>query len=207
MAFYGIVVMAGVVCNQVSHHLCFIFMAACLILPFIGGSTESLKRFLTLRRQGWILVISLVMLGIPILYSGFMVVIKGYLKAMFLHPGVAGTLRYLAPQTLLVFPLALAEEFFFRGYLQETVFRSFWGQRSLGPLTLKNLSVALLFGLAHCVSRLSPFELMKVFGGLALGWLVERSGGSIWPAVALHVVSNMVMAWSKLIISLNIPWL
>ena len=207
MAFYGMVVMAAVVCNQVSHHVCFIFIVSCLVLPFMGGSREALKRFLTLRREGWILIIALIMLGILTLYAGLMVVIKGYLRAIFLHPGVANTMRYLAQQTILVLPLALAEEIFFRGYLQETVFRSLWGERGLGPLTLKNLTVALLFGLAHWASRLSPFELTKVFGGLALGWLVERSRGSIWPAVALHGVSNIVMTWSKLLIGLNIPWL
>ena len=207
LIFYGLVVMAAVICNQVSHHVCFIFIVSCLVLPFMGGRAEALKRFLTLRREGWILVVVVVLVGLSALYAALMGVVKGYLGAMFLHPGVADTVQYVVRQTILVFPLALAEEVFFRGYLQEAVFRGLWGERGLGPLTLKNLTVALLFGLAHWASRLSPFELTKVFGGLALGWLVERSRGSIWPAVALHTVANLVIAWSKVVIGLNTPWL
>ena len=65
----------------------------------------------------------------------------------------------------------------------------------------------MLFGIAHFASHLSPTELGKILGGLALGFVVERSKGSIWPAVALHAVSNLMISWSKLLIGLNSPWL
>ncbi|MDY6973841.1 MAG: JDVT-CTERM system glutamic-type intramembrane protease [Thermodesulfobacteriota bacterium] len=207
MVFYCVVVMAAFICNQVSHHICFLFIAACLILPIIGGRPEALKSFLALRRQGWVLVGLIVLMGLCALYAGLIGLVKGYLRAMFLHPEVSDTVNYLVEHAILVIPLALAEEVFFRGYLQENVFRNLWGQRCLGPLTSKNLISALLFGLAHSASYLSPIELTKVCSGLALGWVVERSGGSIWPAVALHAVSNIALSWSKLLIGLNIPWL
>jgi len=137
LIFYRLVVIAAVICNRLSHQVCFVFIVSCLALPLMGGRHEALKCFVTLRWEGWLLVGVVVLLGLFALYAGLLGVVKGYIGAMFLHPGAADTMRYLARQTMLVFPLALAEEFFFRGYLQESIFRSLWGRRGVGPLTLK----------------------------------------------------------------------
>lgn len=71
---------------------------------------------------------------------------------------------------------ALAEELFFRGFLQ--------GHLGLG-LT------ALLFGLAHLPSRWvhAPWTLAAILMGLALGWLFEVFG-SLLPAFLAHFLVN-----------------
>jgi membrane protease YdiL (CAAX protease family) len=206
LAFYGLVVITALLFNRVSNQMVVVFLLTCLALPLLGGRPEGLRWALVLRRQGWPIVAVLTLLELLVPYGGLLAVIKGYLGAMFLHPTLTETFRFLAGQMLLLVSLALAEEFFFRGYLQETVFSTLWGERGQGPLSLKNLAASILFGLAHGVSRLSPFGLLTMFSGLVLGWLMERSGGSIWPVVVLHAVSNLASAWFTLLIGLNSPW-
>jgi len=182
-----------------------VFLSACLVLPWLGGRSETLLKTTLLHWQGWGKVIVLISLVIVVPYVAFLVIIKGYLGAMLLHPNLIQGLYFLAKKALLLAPLALAEEFFFRGYLQESVFFSLWGERRFGPLSFKNLLAAALFALAHGVSYLSLVGFLTVFGGLILGWIVERSGRSIWPAVALHGISNIAIAWFSLLISMNLP--
>ena len=182
-----------------------VFLSACLVLPWLGGRSETLLKTTLLHRQDWGIVIILISLVIVVPYVVFLVVIKGYLGAMLLHPNLTQGVYFLAKKALLLAPLALAEEFFFRGYLQESVFFSLWEERRFGSLSFKNLFAATLFGLAHGVSYLSPAGFLTVFSGLILGWVVERSGRSIWPAVVLHAISNIAIAWFSLLISMNLP--
>lgn len=183
-----------------------VFLSACLVLPWLGGRSEALLKTTLLHWQGWGITIVLISSVIVVPYLVFVAIVKGYLGAMFLHPPLTKGFYFLAEKALLLAPLALAEEFFFRGYLQETVFFDLWAERRFGPLSFKNLLAAALFGLAHGVSRLSPVGFLTVFSGLILGWVVERSGRSIWPAVALHAISNIAIAWFTLVIGMNIPW-
>ncbi len=206
LILYALLVVAGLLSNRGNNHMALVFLSACLVLPWLGGQSEALLKTTLLRRQGWGMTVFLMSLAIIVPYLSFLAIIKGYLGAMFLHPPLGKGSYFLAEKALLFAPLALAEEFFFRGYLQETVFSSIWGERACGPMSLKNLVASTLFGLAHGISRLSPLGLFTIFGGLILGWVVERSGKSIWPAVALHAVSNIAIAWFRLIIGLNMPF-
>lgn len=73
----------------------------------------------------------------------------------------------------------VAEEVFFRGYLQAGL-RSRWGAR--WALVISSL----LFALVH----LSPATLPPLFVmGLLLGYLYERTD-SIWPSIILHALNN-----------------
>ena len=183
-----------------------LFFLAALGLPWLAIPKPSSSLFV-IKHEGWklLLLSAVLILGLP--YLTLLAIVNGYLRAMLIHPSLGSALRFLADNVGSISLVALAEEFFFRGYLQETVFSTFWDKRALGPLSLKNLAASSLFGLAHVVTHLSPLEFLQAFNGLAMGWLVERSGGSIWPAVALHMLSNLVVIWFKLLISLNIPWL
>ncbi len=74
-----------------------------------------------------------------------------------------------------------AEECFFRGYMQ-TWLRPVWGA---GPAILASSGA---FALMH----LDPVHTPVAFVfGLLLGWIVEKTG-SLVPAVAAHVVNNVV---------------
>ncbi len=73
----------------------------------------------------------------------------------------------------------IAEELFFRGYVQ-TRLGARWGP---WPAILVT---ALAFGLLHLDLVHAPFALLV---GIALGWMTERSG-SVRPAIAAHVANN-----------------
>ena len=80
---------------------------------------------------------------------------------------------------------AVCEEFFFRGFLQNSIRR-----RTSAPLAI--LSAGVLFGLFHVIvkdallfERLLPSTLM----GIVLGILFERSS-SVLPGMLLHVLHN-----------------
>lgn len=93
------------------------------------------------------------------------------------------------PLWVKLFALAIApaacEEFFFRGFLQNSI-------RKRTSAALAILSVGVLFGLFHVIvkdallfERLLPSTLM----GIVLGIVYERSG-SVFPGMLLHVVHN-----------------
>ncbi len=91
--------------------------------------------------------------------------------------------------------VGVAEEFLFRGFLLYALVRV-WGDSRRGLLAAVTLP-ALIFGLGHAPQVLAgnPMDdtLMTMLNcfvsGLWWGALV-RMGGSIWPAVLLHAVSN-----------------
>jgi membrane protease YdiL (CAAX protease family) len=82
---------------------------------------------------------------------------------------------------LVIFALlpGLGEELFFRGFVQSRLSRR-WGS------TWAVLFAALLFGIAHGDPVHSPLAFVM---GLTLGAVVEWTG-SLWPAIAAHVVNN-----------------
>lgn len=100
--------------------------------------------------------------------------------------------RLLLDQILVV---GLSEEFFFRGYLQTQLNRS-WGRpyRFLGAPWGPGLLVsAVLFGLCHLVFG-DLAQLKVIFFGIFAGWLRERTGTILVPAV-YHGLSNVLLAF------------
>lgn len=173
-----------------------LFVCACLGLPWwdahaTGGEQNvmRLRTTLSLRTDGWGLAAMLAM-GY-LLVASWVLMREGY-GPTFLPGFVQIDPLVLSRQVLMIGLLAAAEEFFFRGYLQETVGGRRWGAQGWGIITRKNLFAALLFGVAHLVGQPLITIPGHVLGGLVLGWLVERARGSIWPAVLLHAVSNLL---------------
>jgi sodium transport system permease protein len=103
-----------------------------------------------------------------------------------------GTMLDRHPLALVLLALAvapaIAEEWFFRGYL----FRALEARSgAAATILLSSLAFAALhvFGAAGVMlPRLLPSLLM----GLALGWLAWRSG-SVWPGMLLHALNNSLL--------------
>ena len=91
------------------------------------------------------------------------------------------------PAALSGFAVAVAEETFFRGWLQTVLSSKFAAPRAI-------LITALLFGLAHLASPYAPFALLAFFPGLVMGLLRHRSG-SVLPAILYHWFGNIWSIW------------
>ena len=105
-------------------------------------------------------------------------------------PGLGWLLQWLLTQLLVV---ALPEEIFFRGYVQQRL-RAFWPpRRTLFGTAFGGAHVvtALLFALIHLVILPAPERLLVFFPGLIFGWLAERSRG-VFASTAHHALANVV---------------
>ena len=210
LVFYGLVVLAGWLTNFWRREAVYLLLACSLLLPLVDREAVEWGRCLTWRREGW--GWSLALTGLAIGGAlGLLVAARALQGASTQFPQSGFVLTVVAGSLALWIPLAVAEEFFFRGYLQESVGRSLWGERRMGQgwasLSLKNLWASLLFGLAHALAQASLYGLAMFVSGLLFGAIVERSRGSIWPAVLLHAGLNSagLLAWRLL--ELNYPLL
>ncbi len=101
-----------------------------------------------------------------------------------------GVLENLAVNVALV---GLAEELYFRGYLQERMARvwpdqrRFWGA-PVGPAIVVTAAV---FALAHFVGEYVPARLGPFFPALVFGWLRAKTG-TIVAAVGYHGFCNVL---------------
>ncbi len=90
--------------------------------------------------------------------------------------------------------VALPEEVFYRGFVQARLAPLFRRRiRVLGASLGPHVVVAsALFALSHLVTIPHPYRLAVFFPGLLFGWLRERTGGVLAPAV-LHAASNVLL--------------
>ncbi|NLB82850.1 MAG: CPBP family intramembrane metalloprotease [Synergistaceae bacterium] len=91
------------------------------------------------------------------------------------------------PAVLSGFAVAVAEETFFRGWLQTVLSSRF---ATSGAIFI----TAALFGLAHLASPYAPFALLAFFPGLVMGLLRHRHS-SILPAILYHWFGNIWSIW------------
>ncbi len=207
-AAFGCAILLAWLANHIHAALSLPLLAACLGLPLLpAGSRTALFRSLEFHRRGWLCVLFL-----AVLYSaGFHLLawlfIHFYLKTYVLLPSPAGFLEYCMNTVPWMIIMVLAEEFFFRAYLQETVFLSLFGSQRIKALHYRNVAASFLFALAHMVVYHSLLHFYTFFGGLALGWVITRSERSIWPGTMLHLTVNLLNHWQKNFLIVNIPWL
>ncbi len=90
--------------------------------------------------------------------------------------------------------VALPEEVFYRGFVQTRLAPLFRRRaRLLGASVGPHVVVAsALFALSHLVTIAHPYRLAVFFPGLLFGWLRERTGGVLAPAL-LHAASNVLL--------------
>lgn len=103
-------------------------------------------------------------------------------------PPAAGIVGFFLSQLLFV---ALPEEFFYRGYLQERlnqIYDKRWRVLGVacGPAWLLT---ALIFAVSHSVITIRWWHIFIFFPGLAFGWLREKTGTILAP-ILFHAACN-----------------
>ncbi len=101
-------------------------------------------------------------------------------------------LIWLLAQQLVV--VAIPEEIFFRGWLLARLKRALPPTREVFGVSfgIAHVLSAALFALIHLAAVQSPYRLLVFFPGLLFGWLRERGGSTISPAVH-HALANVLM--------------
>lgn len=163
-----------------------------LSLPFFAGQIEQLYARLAWPKSGLRTLLWLLIAIVVLFPPGFFWYHLAWLNSAFALPSSAAIQDAVIKSVMLAVTAAIPEEFFFRGWLQETALA-----RHDKPvflfITRKNIFASALFGLAHGIAFLNPLSVATFFPSLLFGWLTERSGGSVIPAVILHAVSNLVL--------------
>ncbi len=165
--------------------------AAIAILPILGSLVRPGFQTLELRRDGWAAAAAVAVAALAVPAAVGWIFLHLDRGAMVLLPSRASLLDWWGRSGAMLVPLAFVEEVFFRGWIQQGVLAPRLGAWRWGPLTAPNLAASVAFGAAHVVAGASPFGLVAAGAGLLMGWVMERSGGSVWPAVALHAVLNV----------------
>ena len=85
------------------------------------------------------------------------------------------------------FAAAVAEEIFFRGWMQPTLRRRYSAAVSI-------VAVNLVFAPLHLIAAPYLISLLTFFPGLIMGWLRERYG-NILPPIIFHFLGNVWAIW------------
>ncbi len=188
-----VVTVAAVIMNITKFYLRhYIFPIVLIVLPLlldkgfkykrniISPSLKGLKLFLA--------VSGLVIVFYPFLFFFYWIYYKGY---QFGIPSAAALSDAVTKGLFAVVVAAIPEEFLFRGYLQEHVFKKFTS-KIIGIITMKNLLTSILFGVVHAVAFLDITRAATFFPSLLFGLFTEKSSGSIFYSVLFHTLSNIL---------------
>ena len=85
------------------------------------------------------------------------------------------------------FAAAVAEEIFFRGWMQPALRRRYSAAVSI-------VAVNLVFAPLHLIAAPYLISLLTFFPGLIMGWLRERYG-NILPSIIFHFLGNVWAIW------------
>jgi membrane protease YdiL (CAAX protease family) len=151
------------------------------------ANSSALRPRLRLARFGW-LGLAASVAGIALLMTVMLGLPATLLGRLALQPAaLTRDLPWLWPANALQ---ALSQELQFRGLLMgalERVMSRGWA----------NLAQACFFGFSHLAVNyqgpVAPFVPVTIAVGLLLGWLVQRTG-SLWPAVVIHAVADILIA-------------
>ena len=89
-----------------------------------------------------------------------------------------------------MFVISLAEEFFFRGFVQERVGMTIKGVLIVSALFAVGHAVVSYFGSGYPIAEASK-NLLTFFPSLIMGYLYVRFK-NLWPSIFFHFVSNLV---------------
>lgn len=209
LVFCALVAVFGLIANKVFPLGAVPFLLSCLLLPWLDRHIDHDRLRETLRpgRSGWILSVILASIYVIGPFLFLYGITRWYLHALFLNPGTGTFFALISKGMWSYLPVAVAEEFFFRGYIQETVFSNRWGDHRVGPFYSRNLMASGLFALTHVITFFSPTKLFIFFGAMIVGRVIIQSRRSIWPGVFLHAFANAANEWLRLLYRTNLPWL
>lgn len=191
----GVVKHVGAVVPFVGRHSFTIAAAVQLYVPiFLIGRRGITKHFLGLRWDRW---------RADLFGAGVWAVVVTVPFAVGHHLWQTGlhhrTFTWRMPDNLLetlliqVLVVGLAEELFFRGYLQGRLEQLWPAKRRLFgvPFGAAIVVAAAVFALAHFVGEYRPDRLGPFFPALVFGWLRARTG-TILGAVVFHAYCNVL---------------
>lgn len=117
-------------------------------------------------------------------------------QAIYRESGTATLLQYAVIQIVLV---AFPEEFFFRGFMQETLMQHWTANgRIFGVLFGKaQVVTAAVFAFSHSLIHLQWWHAFIFFPALIFGWLKEKTG-SVWTGTLFHALCNVFAYWISL---------
>lgn len=181
----------------IQRNLLFLAALTFIALPVIAARVreESLDAFGIGSRRLWaelLFALGLALVIFPPFFGGYHI----YQDVWFSHaPHFAWPKNLYAISVTHLLLVALPEELFYRGYLQEKLRRAFPGGvrllgATIGPAILLT---AALFALGHFVVDLRPMRLGVFFPALLFGWIKERTG-TITAPILFHAMSNVFMA-------------
>ncbi len=191
----GVVKHVGAVVPFIGRHQFTIAAAAQLYVPvFLIGRRGITKRSLGLTLSKWkedllLVFVLAVMVTVPYAIGHHL-----YQTELFQHP-----FRFRLPKDLLtavltqVFVVALAEEIFFRGYLQERLTRIWPPAKKLFgvPFGWAILVTSLVFALGHVIGEYRIDRFGPFFPGLVFGMLRARTG-TIVGSILFHAYCNVL---------------
>ncbi len=167
-----------------------LFPVLLLILPFIAERGINPVEFLRPTRQGLVTFCSVSAITISLYPPLFLLYNTIILNKSFVIPSIWAPLKHIGPKMPVILLMALAEEIFFRAYIQETTLKRMKEKRFI--ITRKNLFTSIIFGAVHAVAFLNPVRAATFFPSLLFGWMAERSGGRIFYPVLYHLVCNLL---------------
>lgn len=169
----------------------YIFPAALILLPIIVDKNFDFRYLALPSKRGFKLFSQISILTIvfyPLIFFGYWIWFKGNTFAL---PGSSQILSAVSKGLFGVLVAAIPEEFFFRGYLQEHVFKKY-DFKIIKILSVKNILTSLLFGAVHAVAFLDITKAVTFFPSLVFGIITEKSKGRIFYSVLFHVVANLL---------------
>lgn len=105
---------------------------------------------------------------------------------------LAGVATYFFNQLILV---ALPEEIFFRGFLEDGLTRIFVPRRQVfgAPFGVAMILGAIIFAFSHSLIAVQWWHFSIIFPALLFSWFRQKTG-SIWVGAVFHALCN-VLAW------------
>ena len=167
------------------------FPTVLILSPILIDRTFNFRDLFLPSRKGfklflWISVLTIVFY--PVLFFGYWVWYKGN---SFGVPGSSQILAAVSKGLTGVLIAAIPEEFFFRGYLQEHVFKKY-DLKIIKILSVKNILTSLLFGAVHAIAFLDITKATTFFPSLLFGLMTEKSKGRIFYSVLFHIIANIL---------------
>ena len=167
------------------------FPTVLILFPILIDRTFNFRDLFLPSRKGFKLFLWISVLTIsfyPVLFFGYWV---WYKENSFGIPGSNQILSAISKGLTGVLIAAIPEEFFFRGYLQEHVFKKY-DFKIIKILSVKNILTSLLFGAVHAIAFLDITKATTFFPSLLFGLMTEKSKGRIFYSVLFHVIANIL---------------